>query len=131
MTSRLVRMILMLSLPWLAILALVVANAAANSVPTTRLGTDQRSISVNNLKPNSCSAQNVSNLIVGSGIFTGTSGNDLLLGSDGDDEIYGGGGNDCLVGGGGDDILIGGDGNDTCIGGAGSDTYDVSCENQK
>jgi Ca2+-binding RTX toxin-like protein len=81
---------------------------------------------------------------VGSGIISGTDGNDAMdgrggddwlygnggndrmLGGDGNDHLFGGAGNDVLDGGTGDDVLNGGPGNDRLIGGAGNDTFVVT-----
>jgi Ca2+-binding RTX toxin-like protein len=62
--------------------------------------------------------------IVGSGLITGTSGDDVIVGSAGDDEIDGGDGNDRICGLEGNDILMGGLGDffghgpilSTCVG---------------
>ena len=61
------------------------------------------------------------NVVTGSTVFNGTSGNDSLTGTNGDDFISGGAGNDTLNGGGGDDRIYGGSGNDTINGGNGND----------
>ena len=60
-----------------------------------------------------------------SGMFVGTSGNDVLIGTGEEDTIIGSGGNDTLSGLAGDDLLNGGAGNDTMAGGTGNDTYVV------
>ncbi len=92
------------------------------------------------------------NVVVGSGVFSGTALDDLILGSnlpdtitagpgddivcafDGDDRVDGGRGDDVLLGmegndwlrgRAGDDVLVGGPGADLCDGGAGLDA--VSC----
>ncbi len=66
----------------------------------------------------------------GSGVITGTDGNDHIVGTEGDDIIKGlagddvidgKGGNDFICGDDGDDRLIGGDGDDTIFGGSGAD----------
>lgn len=106
------------------------AFTATNNVARSNVGKVSKSISANDLKPSACSGQSVSNIIKGSGTFSGTLGNDLILGSSGADVIDGQGGNDCILGGGGDDTLIGGDGNDACLGGPGTDSFDVTCEKQ-
>lgn len=107
---------------------IVFASAAANSIPPTQLDSISRSVEFHELAPAGCGAQDLEQLITGSGTLTGTSGNDLILGSAGDDTIDGLGGDDCIVGGGGDDTLIGGEGSDSCIGGPGANTLDISCE---
>jgi Ca2+-binding RTX toxin-like protein len=117
-----------IGLPFLAAMALVVAGAAATTVPSSRIDHDSRTVSSNALKPDACNAQSIENLITGTGAISGTSENDLILGGSGNDIISGEGGDDCIVGGGGDDTLIGNGGNDTCIGGSGSDTFDDTCE---
>jgi len=111
-------------------LSMMSAMAAANTVPPSGLADIRRSITPDDLKPPQCAAIHVTNLIVGTGVFTGTAGNDLILGGPGADTIYGGSGDDCILGGGGDDQLYGGAGTDVCIGGGGSDILDPSCESQ-
>jgi Ca2+-binding RTX toxin-like protein len=105
------------------LLALILASAmtaiaAANTVPSTRITNQKKSISANNLKPAACTSINLTNIVTGSGAISGTSGNDLILGSPGSDVIDGSGGDDCIVGGGGVD---------SCTGGLGNDIF-VSCE---
>ncbi len=135
-----------LTLALLIFLVAATAVAAANTVPGTSLGDSTRAITPNTLKPSSCSAFVVTNLIVGSGNFNGTNGNDLMLGSAGADKIDGQQGRDCILGGSGnntlngnqdDDVLIGGPGDDDidggpgtaddCYGGGGNDTFN-RCE---
>ncbi|SRR5581483_9284849 len=102
------------------------AVAAANTVPSSRLG-DQRSvIDANALKPPQCSALNLTSVYVcpsagGSCNPTGTS--ELVLGSPLDDDIKAGQGDDCILGGGGNDRILGQGGTDVCIGGPGNDTF--------
>ncbi|MGB9801159.1 MAG: calcium-binding protein [Thermanaerothrix sp.] len=147
----------LLGLILLVVLGVITASAAANIVPVTWLGATNLPITPNDLKPAACAALNLTNLVVGSGTFNGSNGNDLILGSpradtidgrQGGDCILGGGdndilrghvGNDVLLGGPGDDILygnqgsdtlIGGEGYDICYGGGGSDSFDPSCEEQ-
>jgi Ca2+-binding RTX toxin-like protein len=107
------------------------AYAAANTVPSTRLGVDTRAINANALKPPECAALNLSNIVSGSGTLNGGNGNDLILASAGVDTLNGSPGADCLVAGSGADtlngdagadILLGGDGNDNLSGGGGGDT---------
>ena len=85
-----------------------------------------KSISVNDLAPDSCNGIVVFTLLVGSNI-TGTSTNELIIGTTGDDNLNGGGGDDCILGGDGDDTIDGGDGNDVCVGGTGTNTLS-NCE---
>lgn len=147
----------LLGLILLVVLGVITASAAANIVPVTWLGATNLPITANDLKPAACAALNLTNLVVGSGNFNGSNGNDLILGSpradtidgrQGGDCILGGGdndilrghvGNDVLLGGPGNDILygnqnndtlIGGEGYDICYGGGGSDSFDPSCEEQ-
>ena len=80
--------------------------------------------------PPCAAALKLTNIVVGSGKFNGTPGNDLILGSPNNDDIRSPPGDDCILGGGGDDTLIGGPGTDVCIGGPGNDTFDDSCETQ-
>jgi Ca2+-binding RTX toxin-like protein len=88
------------------LLGLVVASvasafAATNSIAPSNIGFQSVSVNANDLKPVTCAALNLTNVIHGSGTITGTSGNDLIFGSSGDDVIEG----------------LGGDDNDICIGG--------------
>ncbi|HAV76589.1 MAG TPA: hypothetical protein DCX53_04465 [Anaerolineae bacterium] len=111
------------------IITSMTAVAATNTVPTTRVANQTISFNINHLKPSACAGLNVTSLVIGSGIFTGTNENDLILGGPGMDSIDGLGGNDCILGGGGDDEITGNDGNDICIGGPGVDIF-ISCEGQ-
>jgi Ca2+-binding RTX toxin-like protein len=120
--------LILLGLLAFAVMAFLSASAAANSVPPASLGDIRRSIAPDDLKPSACSAQHVTKLIADTGVFTGTSGNDLIFGGSGSDIISGGGGDDCILGGGGVDTIIGGTGTDTCIGGTGVDVLDPTCE---
>jgi Ca2+-binding RTX toxin-like protein len=130
MMLRLCLRILAILLLACMVLGVTGAFTATNNVARSNVGKVSKSISANNLKPSACSGQNVTNIIKGSGMISGTLGNDLILGSSGDDIIDGQGGDDCILGGGGNDTLIGGDGNDTCIGGPGTDSFDDTCEKQ-
>lgn len=105
------------------------AIAATNTVPSTRMTSQSRSISSNDFKPAACASINLTNLVTGSGTLTGTTGNDLMLGSSGQDTIDGLGGNDCILGGGGIDLITGGNGTDVCIGGSEIDLF-FTCETQ-
>jgi Ca2+-binding RTX toxin-like protein len=107
------------------------AMAEANAIPTSGAGEFSRSITANDLKPPQCSGIHLTNLIVATGMISGTSGNDLILGGPGADTISGEGGNDCIVGGGGNDTLFGDSGTDVCIGGSGNDILDDSCETKR
>jgi Ca2+-binding RTX toxin-like protein len=105
------------------------AQTAANTVSTTKIEDDTRTIGANDLKPVECAALVLTAIVTGATISTGTNGNDLELGTSAADNMNGGGGNDCLIGGGGDDTLNGGAGTDVCIGGPGTDTF-KGCETQ-
>ena len=102
----------------LILIGAMTAVAAANTVPSTRMTSQGRSIHINNFKPAACTGISLTSLVTGSGVITGTEGNDLILASSGADVIDGLGGDDCIVGGGGTDI---------CTGGLGTDVF-VSCE---
>lgn len=135
-------MVLMLTI---ALLSVVGAMAASNTIPLTRLDQDIKTITANDLKPSECSSLNLTNIVVGG---SGTNANDLILGTASGDNLRGGDGDDCILGGGGDDrldgqkgndILLGQDGNDSlqgsqdtdiCDGGAGTDSGHPSCETE-
>lgn len=132
----------------LMLASVVSAMAAANSVPTTYLGSATFAITPNDLKPPECASLNLTNIVIGSGTFSGTNGNDLILGSAGADNINAMGGDDCVVAGDGDDTIVGGTGNDVilagpgndtlagnpgidvCYGGPGTDSFNPTCETQ-
>ena len=103
-----------------AVTAATTGLLASNSVPATRLGRVSIAITANDLKPAECASVNVTNIVTGSGVLTGTSGNDLVLGSSGIDLIDAGAGDDCAVGGSGLDTIAGGLGTDVCIGNNGA-----------
>ncbi len=106
---------------------ILVARMANFDIPDGgRVGFVTKSISVNDLAPDSCNGIVVFTLLVGSNI-TGTSTNELIIGTTGDDNLNGGGGNDCILGGDGNDTIDGGDGNDVCVGGTGTNTL-INCE---
>jgi Ca2+-binding RTX toxin-like protein len=111
----------------LILISAVTAIAATNTVPSTRVTNRGEYISINNLKPAACASMDLTHLVTGSGVITGTAGSDLILGSSGADVIDGLGGNDCILGGGGDDALTGNDGNDICLRGTGNDIL-TTCE---
>jgi Ca2+-binding RTX toxin-like protein len=121
--------ILVLGLAALAIINLVTAFAAINTVQATNVAHQTISVGINELKPSTCAGWFLTNLVTGSGSITGTEGNDLILGGPDIDMIDGLGGDDCILGGGGDDQITGGDGNDICIGGPGTDTL-ITCEGE-
>jgi Ca2+-binding RTX toxin-like protein len=129
----------------MVLLSVIGAFAASNTVPSTRLDEDTKSITANDLKPSDCSSLNLTNIVVGA---SGTNANDLILGTSSGDNFRGDDGDDCIVGGGGDDqlqgqrgndIILGQDGNDSlrgnqnsdvCDGGAGTDSGHPSCETE-
>ena len=110
----------------LAALGAVTALAAANAVPSTRIGQSDHPVLLQQLVPSQCAgiSSGLSNLVVGSGDFDGTNAGDLILGSAGDDSIRGRQSGDCIVGGRGNDVLEGNQGNDVLVGGAGDDDLD-------
>lgn len=106
------------------------AFTSANAVPATRAGEDSRAVGLNDVKPGECASITLATQVNGSGIISGTSGNDLVLGAEAADTITALLGDDCVLGGGGDDTIDGGlAGQDVCIGGPGTDTF-VGCETQ-
>ena len=121
--------ILTFGLVALIIISSVTAFAAINTVPATNVVHQTVTVGINDLKPSTCTGWFLTNLVIGTGTFNGTEGNDLILGSSGTDTIDGLGGDDCILGGGGDDQVTGGDGADICVGGQGSDTF-ITCEGE-
>ncbi len=113
----------------LILFSVVTAIAATNTVPPTRLDHYSVSVGLNDISPVSCAGISLANLVTGSGVITGTSGNDLILASPAADAIDGLGGDDCILGGGGDDIITGGDGADICLGGPENDSF-TTCEGE-
>jgi Ca2+-binding RTX toxin-like protein len=101
----------------------------SNTVPASKAGKSASSVGSNDVKPSDCSGITVSVTTTGSGVFSGTTADELILGGAAADTISGLTGNDCIVGGGGNDTIDGGLGTDVCIGGPGTDTF-VSCETQ-
>lgn len=111
----------------LLIVSVVSAFAAGMNVPASNLGQQSVPVTAEAIKPAACGGIHLSNIVRGSGTFTGTAANDLIIGSAGTDTIDGAGGDDCILGSAGDDSLAGSDGNDVCIGSAGIDTF-TGCE---
>jgi Ca2+-binding RTX toxin-like protein len=111
-----------------AVAVAVGAFTATNTVPSSRVGQQQITITANALKPAACSALNLTNLVVGT---NGTAANDLILGPSTGSSLSGGGGHDCIVGGGGNDVITGNGltAGDVCIGGPGTDTF-LFCQTQ-
>ena len=79
------------------------------------------------LTPAACTSGTPASLVTGSGVFNGTTQNDLMLGSTAIDTMDGRQQNDCILGGAGNDTIDGFNGTDVCIGGPGTDTF-VRCE---
>jgi Ca2+-binding RTX toxin-like protein len=140
MIARICSHVAVFGLLALAVVSLIAASAAGNTIAHTNLGSRVFTIDANALKPRACAGLHLSSIVSGSGTLNGNTGNTLILGSAGDDTITGQDGNDCIVGGGGadtldggggNDVLIGGPGGDTCIGGLGTNTFTASCEVQQ
>ncbi len=128
MKIRFMFQLVIFGLVTLVLISVITAVAAANTVPSTRLGNQTKSVTPNNLKPSFCGSLDLQNVVSGSGSITGTNGNDLILGSSGDDTIDGLDGNDCILGGTGNDTISGSNGNDVCNeGGDAGDTF-ATCE---
>jgi Ca2+-binding RTX toxin-like protein len=122
-------------LPWVAFALLVLLSSlsvltAENVVGSTRAGTHEMAILVNELKPPECAALSLTARVTGSGSVTGTGAAELVVAGSGVDAVDGAGSDDCIVGGAGNDSLKGSGGNDVCIGGPGADTFDPDCETQ-
>jgi Ca2+-binding RTX toxin-like protein len=113
----------------LILASVVMAVAASNTVPGSRLASRSAAIDANALKPTECASLNLTIIVIcpASGSCTGTKNSELILGSANADTITGKGGKDCILGGGGDDDITGGAGGDVCIGGPGTDTFHT-CE---
>jgi Ca2+-binding RTX toxin-like protein len=113
----------------LVMISMFTAFSAGIVVPSSNVGTRSTSVTANSIKPDACIGFNLSNIVSGAGIVTGTAGNDLILGSPDTDTIDGLGGDDCILGGGGDDVIDGNSGTDICLGGPGLDTF-INCEGE-
>lgn len=113
----------------LILASVVMAVAASNTVPGSRLASRSVAIDTNALKPAESAALNLTITVIcpASGTCTGTNKSELILGTANADIITGKGGKDCILGGGGDDDITGGAGGDVCIGGPGTDTFHT-CE---
>jgi Ca2+-binding RTX toxin-like protein len=108
-------------------LATLVGLTAANTVATSHVKDDSRSVTANDRAPTECAGITVTSVVNGT---AGTNNADLLLGTSGVDNMSGAQGDDCILGGGGIDNLNGGPGTDVCIGGPGLDTFHPTCETQ-
>ena len=103
-----------------------VVQAAASTVPATRMGMILDTLTATKLAPASCASMLLSGVTYGDGDLADIMPNRLFLGGPGDQRITGTMGTDCIVGGAGSDILDGGASNDVCIGSATS-TF-IGCE---
>lgn len=112
-----------------ALIVVSVATAFAAGITVSSSNVDEMSVSVtaDDLKPSACGGLSLAQVISGSGVLTGSSGNDLIIGSSGVDIIDDLGGDNCILGGSGDDSLTGSGGYDVCIGGPGNDVF-TDCE---
>jgi Ca2+-binding RTX toxin-like protein len=127
MKPRLIFQIALFGLLLLIFVSAATAFAANLTISPSNIGVKSVAVRANDLKPDACSSLNLTNIVSGSGIITGTEGNDLIIGGSGNDTISGMGGEDCILGAAGDDTIDGGDGTDICIGGAGTDVFST-CE---
>jgi Ca2+-binding RTX toxin-like protein len=120
---------------WVFIIVIFISTltaiAAGNTIPTSRLDVNTAAMNANAIKPASCSALNLTAIVIcpGGGTCNGTGAKELILGTSIAETIRGRGGTDCIVGGGGNDNIIGNNGGDVCIGGPGTDTF-TTCETQ-
>lgn len=85
-------------------------------MPPSRLGQRTLATGVTELRPFACASLALTNLVVGSGNFTGSSANDLILAQPGARRIRAGVGDDCILGGAYANELDGQGGSDICIG---------------
>jgi Ca2+-binding RTX toxin-like protein len=127
MRPRLVFQIVLFGLFVLIFVSAIAAFASDMEVSDSDVGFISVMVSANDLKPNACSALNLTAIIRGSGMITGTNSNDLIFGSSSADVIDGMGGTDCILSSAGDDNIEGGDETDVCLGGDGVDMF-ANCE---
>lgn len=113
-----------LSVAGFAVLASLVALAASNSIPLTRVSTTSRTIDANALKPPECASLNLTAIA----LANGGAASELVLGTSAGESLNGGDGDDCILGGGGDDSIRGDAGTDICVGGPGNDSMHPNCE---
>ena len=102
---------------------------ATSTVSPSRAGLDAAPAGPNEIKPSECSSIGLSNIVAGSGTFSGGNSSDLVVAGAGSDTIQGLDGSDCILAGGGDDVIEGGPGADICLGGPGADEF-LDCETQ-
>lgn len=120
-TGHRLRLIAFVSMGALAVIGIVSAETASNSVPPSRMGQSTYAIGPNELKPTECSGLVLVNTMVATGqTLTGTNNADLLVGIAITRTITGRQGNDCIVGNAVAQTLDGGGGHDVCIGRAGT-----------
>lgn len=105
------------------------ALTGTSSVPGSRSGTATVAATLAQKTPTECASMTLTNLVTGTGTFSGTSAADLVLAGAGVDSPSGAQGSDCILGGGSNDVINGGGGTDVCIGGPGVDTFS-GCETQ-
>lgn len=103
------------------------ALGANNTLPASKTGRSQTTITPDALKPVTCAALSLTTLITG---VNGTTNADLILGTATADTISGGNGNDCILAGAGNDAINCGPGTDIAIGGPGTDSFNANCETQ-
>lgn len=116
-TSHRLRLMALVSMGVLAVVGIVSAETASNTVSPSRLGQVDRATGPNDLKPLTCGGITVTNLIVGTGeTVNGTAASDLLVGTRATRTINGFEGNDCIVGNADVSHVDGGSGTDVCIG---------------
>src|SRR5690242_6352420 len=118
------------SLVVLVAISVIFALSAANTVPSTKIGSLTTTVNANALKPTECASLALTRIVIlargdvpnnNAELIIGTSAGETINGAGGVDCILGGGGNDDLQGGNGKDVLMGGPGNDTVDGGGGTD----------
>ena len=111
----------------LALIGVSVFLRLQQGMSAANVGQQSVLVTAEDIKPAACSALFLTNIVSGSGVLTGTAGNDLIIGSTGVDFIDGLGGNDCILGSVDVDTITGNEGNDVCLGGSGIDVF-ISCE---
>src|SRR5215510_16290716 len=100
MTGRQRALVVAVVLAASSALAVGQALSAVNSVSGGRLSRSSSAITANTIKPASCNAITLTNIIVG---VNGTTAANLLLGTTAADTMTAGNGNDCVLGGNGND----------------------------
>lgn len=102
----------------LAVIGIVSADTASNTVPPSRLGQSAFTQGPNDWKPSACAGLTLTSVVVGTGVGTlnGTNGANLILGVPGTRTIDGRQGTDCIVGNFDVRTIDGGGSTDVCIG---------------